>query len=203
MLRIQVVAEDVNLVDFIVPAVESIAASIPSPVDVRATEPVHGCRIAVLADRVAAVASVADLVIVGVDASAPGHKVRARTHRQKAQHLAGRVALPDHVSLAIAAPCVEAWLLADPVAFSEGLTVAVGGFSKPAEWPVPRSELDAKSSLGRAVHEGVGGSLPRAGFEFARDIVGRARLRDSSNVSLAAWSKDLDRRLRALRAAAT
>lgn len=192
------IVEDRRLADFLVPAIRSIACGSADDLEVYSPEPVRGCRAQVLQQRIEGVLRQADIIVIGVDSAAPGHARRARTHRQKAKYLRSVVHIPASASLAVAAPCVEAWLLADPAAFAAGLEAGVGRpFTRPHIWPTPADERDAKRVLGSVISDGFGAQtvLSRSGFEFADEIVGRARLVDSSSESLAEWARDLRRRL--------
>jgi hypothetical protein len=107
--------------------------------------------------------------------------------------------LDDDVGIvpAVAAPSIEAWLMCDPRAFAGGLTTGIGvEFRSPGRWPVPGSESEAKSELGRLVHDGCGSALARSGFEFAEEIVGRADLLRSPSASLADFARSFTNALR-------
>lgn len=198
-IRVVVVAEDLRLAEFVVPALERLGATGPDTLRILVTEHVHGCRPRVLAHRIEGVVGSCDLLVVAADASAPGHQTRSRSHRQKRRRLASVVAPAANPCFAIAAPSVEAWLLADRDAFLGGLHAGTGTpVTAPATWPAPRDETEAKTALGRVVHDVLGSSLPRAGFEYARSIVARARLEDSDSPSLADWARDVASRLRSI-----
>lgn len=195
-MRVVIVAEDRNLADAVSAVVRAVtAAEGVSPVSLGA-ETTGGCKPARLRALVARAVERADLVVVAADAAGEGHR-RGRdiTYRQKNQEIA-KLLDPDwshRCFVGCAAPCAEAWLLADPAAFAsalrEGLRV---DFKLPEQWPVPRSEEDAKQRIGDVIYAGMEGTrLARNGFEFASEILGRAVLVGSTNPSLADFASRL------------
>ncbi len=181
-----IIAEDIRLVDFLRPAIGKLAG--PGAVELLRIEKIRGCRGRRLRDVYPAIRSECALVVVAADAKIEGKPV---THRRKARALETFLGGRDPGLLpAVAAPSVEAWLLCDPTSFAAGISEGTGGrFRKLAEWPNPRSERSAKEALGRLIHEGCGGHLPRSGFEYAPEIVARMDLLHAPNRSLADWAR--------------
>jgi len=84
-------------------------------------------------------------------------------------------------------------LLKDHLDLEEAMGVAFRG---PKRWPVPRSESEAKQSLGRLISDGTGENLARSGFEFALHVVKRMNLQKSANASLLDWANTFRASLR-------
>ncbi len=197
MIRVAAAVEDTRFAEFVHAAVVRIAGSVGVAVDVRERRNTRGCRLPILRSFVAELLAAVDLVVVGADAGGATHTRSARSYRQKARDLAAALGQPGAVSLAIAQPSVEAWLMCDPDAFAAGLTEATGvEFRRPERWPVPRTEEQAKAALGSVVQFGLGGPLAGSGFEYASNIVARMDLQRAPSESLAAWARDLAGRLR-------
>jgi len=194
-VKVAIIAEDNRLVEFLRPAIAALAHDADIEVCIDPIEKTRGCRPEAL--RRIALATQADLVTVGVDSDGPTHGMSGLTPRQKKQALIQRLGTAlDGAILAIAFPCVEAWLLAEPNAFKQGLEAALGRpFHMPVHWPTPRKERKAKEALGSVVAVGIEGNLPRAGFEYADLIVRKMNLRDSPSESLRAWAREFERRL--------
>lgn len=189
-LRLGLVVEDGRFVDFLTPCLERLARDSHVAVSISVLGKTNGCRTEVLRTHCRDVVGV-DQLVIGVDSSGTSHAEQGLTYRQKARRindvLAGVAPAP---LLAVAQPSVEAWIYADPRGFSEGLSAALGvPFRAPANWPQPKNERQAKDLLGRLIKDGTGEVLPRASFEFAGQIVQRARLVDSDNRSLADFSR--------------
>ena len=133
------------------------------------------------------------MVVVGADSDGAWHQQRAASARQKAANLSRILGVADlRLVFAVAEPSVEAWLMADPEAFREGLKEALGiAFRPPAHWPVPQREREAKEALTRLVHDALGDHLSRDGFEFADSIVPGMSL--DRPQALAQFVRDLSR----------
>lgn len=192
-IRIALVAEDRRLASFVEPALVRISREAEREARLVGVELTHGCRISALKALVSTLAPVSEVLVIALDAG-------GRSHRRKKRSLRAHLPpSPRPVSLAVAAPAVEAWLLADAVAFSRGLTEGTGvNFERPARWPVPRSEREAKAMLGELVVAGFRGQrLPAGGFEYAPEIVDRMDLFRSTNASLAEWARECTTLLRA------
>lgn len=185
-IGVGLIVEDVRFADFLAAAVPKLAGA-GRELDLL-VEKTSGCRPRKLREIHERVRARCAVLVVGADAKRDG---RTTTHRQKARGLRGL--LPESPTLvpATAHPCVEAWLYADPSAFARGIESGTGvRFRRPAEWPVPRSERQAKDQLGRLIRDGCGGPLLRGGFEFAPEIVAHLDLPNSRNPSLAQWARD-------------
>ena len=194
-IRVGLIAEDINFIHFLQPACRKLAGAVP--IEFARAETTSGCRAVRLRQIVGDVIDHCDLLVVAADAKARG---RPLTHRRKASGLSGFLAGDERLLFAVAEPCVEAWLLSDPASFGAGIGAGTGEpFNMPPEWPMPRSESQAKNVLGLVIHRGCGGALPQAGFEFAAEIVGRMPLERSRCASLAEWSRSFRRRLESLR----
>jgi hypothetical protein len=171
-VRVALLAEDRNFVDFLVPAIESVAAERGRRVSWMMRAHLSGCRAARLKFEVARVSPNADLVIVGADAMGKGHALRGGGHRRKRADLCRFLDDSPSVCVVVADPCVEAWLYCNPRGFTRGLAQALEtSFKTPSNWPVPTTEAEAKNQLGRLISEGLGAELARNGFEFAAEIV--------------------------------
>jgi hypothetical protein len=195
---VAIIAEDVRFVDFLVPAICTMAGGAGVQVRFEAVEKTRGCRPERLRQLASDIRPRVDVITIGVDSDGPTHGAHGLSRRQKGQHLTQRLG-SDSVGavLAIAVPSVEAWLLADAGAFRDGIETALGlRFQMPRHWPNPRSERQAKEGLGSVVFGGIGASLPLAGFEYAEYIVPKMSLRDSPNESLRAWVRQFEGLLR-------
>lgn len=197
--RVALVVEDRRFVDFLVPAAEAIAALDRLRIDWAPPEPVHGCRPRRLRDIVTSLPADTDLTIIAADADGAGHRTRGHGFRRKRNALLELLPSTDRVSVAVAQPSVEAWLFCHPNSFAEGLGEVGVPFSKPARWPVPRTEAQAKELLGRLIHDGTGSYLARAAFEYAREIVSRMPLEETDNASLTDWARSFRRAMQSAR----
>lgn len=189
--RVIVAAEDVRFLDFLRPSLELL--SDPCQLQFIRAFSVRGCRPRTLQQELRAIDSSYDLIVVGADAK-HGRKL---SYRQKARLM--RELLEEfmpRLSLAIADPCIEAWLLHNPEALMHGLEQGLEQpFLPPSSWPIPKTEAEAKNELGRLLKHGLGDGLPRAGFEFANEIVSYMDLPNSTSASLREWAVDVQRRI--------
>ena len=194
-VRVGVVGEDLGFADFLGPWIDRIAADRSIPTEVVPAELTHACRPAQLRNWLERLEPRCDLLVVGADSGGSTHARTTRSYRRKVQDMAPLVdARAKPVVLAVAEPSVEAWLIADPSAFADGITAGTGvRFRVPAVWPRPRGERDAKEALGRLLAEGLGEPLLRNGFEFAPEIV--RRMTPGSSESLDAWVREFERTL--------
>ena len=171
-VRVALFAEDRNFVDFLVPVVEVVGGKLGRRVVWHVREPLHGCRARLLKDRIEHEVSRVDLVVVGADAAGRDHASRGKGHRRKRSELRDWLDDDTRVVVAVADPCVEAWLYCHPKGFSRALENALATrFTMPSTWPVPKSEAEAKDQLGRLIATGLDADLARNGFEFASEIV--------------------------------
>lgn len=184
-VRVGVIAEDVNYLYFLRPAMQKLGRDFDwKLVSTRTTS---GCRSAVLRQRLEDLLPACDLVVIGADAKS---RRGAVTYRRRARDLARFLDQEPKLVYAVADPSIEAWLLSDLPAFAAGIEDGTGDrFRLPSRMPDLRSEAAAKSELGRLIQAGCGGPLPRAGFEYASEIVARMALLDSGSPSLAAWAR--------------
>lgn len=194
--RVALFGEDRNFVDFLVPVVESVAQRTQRRIEWCARAPLHGCRGMQLRHEIERVAAMADLVIVGADAAGRHHASRGRGHRRKAAELRSFLGNQPHYVMAVADPCVEAWLYCQPNAFALALEGALDTrFRMPNAWPVPRTERQAKDQLGQLIRIGLGADLLRNGFEYAREIVDRVLAEPLSSPSLSDCVRAIEREL--------
>lgn len=191
LARVSLIVEDSNFRDFLLPACERLGGECGVEVTFGPVEKTFGCGPRLLEKHAGSLAGFHDIVVIGADAGGAHHRARRLTYRQKAralQKIVGHGA--SGLIFAVAEPCIEAWILSDPNAFAAGLREASGQpFTAPAAWPPPpKTEREAKEALGLVVRHGVGGALPRVGFEYADEIVSRMKLKDSTNASLRDWA---------------
>lgn len=195
-VRVALLAEDRNFVDFLVPTVERVAVEQGRRITWVAREHLSGCRARRLKHEVVRLLASVDLVIIGADAQGRHHAARSGGHRRKRSDLGVLMGNDPRICIVVADPCVEAWLYCEPGSFARGVSRALGApFHKPAKWPVPETEKEAKGQLGRLVSDGVGGLLPRNGFEFAREITETMSPDTVSSPSLRESLTDLARAL--------
>jgi hypothetical protein len=200
MIRIGLIAEDVSLVYFLCPAIETISECAGVPSKISAIEKTKGCRPERLKQLIQAVRPKADILVVGIDSAGPTHATRTQSARQKRRALMRRLGAElEGTIMAIAAPCVEMWLLSDPTAFRDGIQAGLGiEFDLPSRWPIVRSERQAKAALGLILKVHAKTSLLMAGFEYSDQIVRKMRLTNSPNESLRDWARDFENRLKSL-----
>lgn len=192
-VRVGVIAEDVNYLYFLRPAMRKLGSGFDW--QLVSSQTTSGCRSVVLRQRLDDLLPACDLVVIGADAKS---RRGAVTYRRKARDLARFLGEQPKLVYAVADPSIEAWLLSDLPAFAGGIEAGTGDrFRLPSRMPDLSSEATAKSELGRLIQAGCGGPLPRAGFEYATEIVARMGLLNSGSPSLAAWAHAFAGRLEA------
>lgn len=192
-LQIAVFAEDRNFLDFLVPAIECVAEGSRRQLTWLTRESLHGCRGKLLRHKIQALAEPHALVVVGADAQGRGHARRGPGHRRKRKELLDFLQ-NRQVVVAVADPCVEAWMYCDPNGFAAGLERGLGvRFLRPPEWPRPQTEAEAKGQLAQLVRQGLQDDLVRNGFEFAREIVTSTLAGEPTSPSLQEFLGDLRR----------
>lgn len=200
-MRIEIVAEDINLALAVSAVVGSVALAVQLPAPEQVLHNTGGCKPLRLRQLVERAVARADLVVVSADASGEGHgRGRDLTYRKKNEAIEELLDATwrHRCFVGCAFPCAEAWLLADPSAFAQAVSQELGvQFTPPREWPVPRTEEDAKQRIGDVIYTGTQGTrLPRNGFELAKEILERANLFGSPSASLADFAARLRTRLR-------
>jgi hypothetical protein len=191
VIRTALVVEDSRFEDFLLPACRGIARTCEVHLEIT-TARTYGCNPRLLRELCSRSVQASDVVLVGADAAGERHRRAAASYRQKTRSLREILdGLMGRIVFAVAEPCVEAWLISEAGALASGLETGLGvAFRRPSSWPVPRGERQAKELLGTLISDGIGASLPRAGFEFAEEIVGRMDLYTSASRSLASWANE-------------